>query len=346
MLEIIVYIIVFILAWELPSYMAKKSMENKLKADFYAVLDKAVEYNVSSELILKILYLFVSKFDAPQIVSEKEINSKLSEEYKIEDIKNAVAFIQEHHLVNIKSKKKIQVNEKYFHLILFEKNKTKEIKLQEKPDISSVKFEVPKIVNAKTAKILALSLIPILVFCIIANDYGWLLLYFMFLIIIAFVIFAWKMICSINKELKTNSNVKLKKEEKYGIIIGIICLFLFIISNGDNTISDTNVSLCIQELEKNINYGYKNASFKPFSVCDENGSLPEMYISSAEVQNGFGMWRKMSFRCSIIPLKTPHPIYGNNKILITEIPQEELQMLNIFSQLPQEKKNDFCKNYK
>ena len=54
----------------------------------------------------------------------------------------------------------------------------------------------------------------------------------------------------------------------------------------------------------------------------------------------------MSFRCSIIPLKTPHPIYGNNKILITEIPQEELQMLNIFSQLPQEKKNDFCKNYK
>lgn len=105
MLEIIIYIIVFILAWELPSYMAKKSMENKLKDDFYAVLDKAVEYNVSSELILKILYLFVSKFDAPQIVSEKEINSKLSEEYKIEDIKNAVAFIQEHHLVNIKSKK-------------------------------------------------------------------------------------------------------------------------------------------------------------------------------------------------------------------------------------------------
>ena len=340
MLEIIIYIIVFILAWELPSYMAKKGMENKLKDDFYAVLDKAVEYNVSSELILKILYLFVSKFDAPQIVSEKEINSKLSEEYKI-DIKNAVAFIQEHHLVNIKSKK-IQVNEKYFHLILFEKNKTKEIKRQEKPDVSSVKFEVPKIVNVKTAKILALLLIPILVFCIIANDYGWLLLYFMFLIIIAFVIFAWKMICSINKELKINSNIKLKKEEKYGII----CLFLFIISNGGNTISDANVSLCIQELEKNINYGYKNASFKPFSVCDENGSLPEMYIGSAEVQNGFGMWRKMSFRCSIIPLKTPHPIYGNNKILITEIPQEELQMLNIFSQLPQEKKNDFCKNYK
>jgi len=27
-------------------------MENKLKDDFYAVLDKAVEYNVSSELIL------------------------------------------------------------------------------------------------------------------------------------------------------------------------------------------------------------------------------------------------------------------------------------------------------
>ncbi len=54
MLEIIIYIIVFILAWELPSYMAKKGMENKLKDDFYAVLDKAVEYNVSSELILKI----------------------------------------------------------------------------------------------------------------------------------------------------------------------------------------------------------------------------------------------------------------------------------------------------
>lgn len=30
----------------------------------------------------------------------------------------------------------------------------------------------------------------------------------------------------------------------------------------------------------------------------------------------------------------------------TKLPQEELQMLNIFSQLPQEKKNDFCKNYK
>ena len=168
----------------------------------------------------------------------------------------------------------------------------------------------------------------------------------MFLIIIAFVIFAWKMICSINKELKINSNIKLKKEEKYGIIIGIICLFLFFISYGGNTISDANVSLCIQELEKNINYGYKKASFKPFSVSHEKASLHEMNIGSGEVENGFGMWRKMSFRWSIIPLKTPHPIYGNNKILITEIPQEELQMLNIFSQLPQEKKNDFCKNYK
>lgn len=344
MLEIIVYIIVFILAWELPSYMAKKSMENKLKADFYAVLDKATEYNVSSELILKILYLFISKFDAPQIVSEKEINSKLSEEYKIEDIKNAVAFIQEHHLVNIKSKK-IQVNEKYFHLILFEKNKTKEIKPKEEPDARPVKFEIPKIINLKTAKILALLLIPILAFCIIVNDYGWLLLYFMLLIIIAFIIFAWKMIYGINKELKINSNIKLKKEEKYGIIIGIICLFLFITSNSNNTVSDTNVTLCIQELERSVNYGYKNASFKPFSVCDESDSLPEMYVGAAEVQNGFGMWRKMSFRCSIIPLKTPHPIYGNNQILITEIPQEELQMLNIFSQLPQEKKNDFCKKY-
>lgn len=88
---------------------------------------------------------------------------------------------------------------------------------------------------------LALLLIPILVFCIIVNDYNLLLIYFMMLIIIAVVIFAWKMICSINKELKINSNMKLKKEEKYGIIIGIICLFLFIISNGDNPISDTNV---------------------------------------------------------------------------------------------------------
>ena len=60
-------------------------------------------------------------------VSYKICKSGVLLGYKIEDIKNAVAFIQEHHLVNIKSKK-IQVNEKYFHLILFEKNKTKEIK--------------------------------------------------------------------------------------------------------------------------------------------------------------------------------------------------------------------------
>lgn len=82
MLEIIIYIIVFILAWELPSYMAKKGMENKLKDDFYAVLDKAVEYNVSSELILKILYLFVSKFDAPQIVSEKKLTANYQKNIK------------------------------------------------------------------------------------------------------------------------------------------------------------------------------------------------------------------------------------------------------------------------
>ena len=46
---------------------------------------------------------------------------------------------------------------------------------------------------------------------------------------------------------------------------------------------------------KNVNYGYKNASFKPFSVCDENGSLPEMYIGSAEVQNGFWNVAKNEF---------------------------------------------------
>ena len=97
---------------------------------------------------------------------------------------------------------------------------------------------------------------------------------------------------------------------------------------------------------KNVNYGYKTLLLNHFLYVMKMAVYLEMYIGSAEVQNGFGMWRKMSFRCSIIPLKTPHPIYGNNKILITEIPQEELQMLNIFSQLPQEKKNDFCKNYK